>query len=274
MNERDQVQEALGGFQPEVVLVLGSGLGDVARRITVTHTIAQSQLPGVPTGNITGHRGEVLCGTMNGCRTLVLAGRLHLYEGHSLAITTRALRHVLALRPALVVLTNAAGAIQRDFRPGELMLLSDHINLCGASPLEGAHDPTLGPRFPDMSTVYSLSARQALRKAAEAQGITLKEGVYAMLRGPQYETPAEIRMLRLVGADAVGMSTVPEAIVCAAAAVPVVGISMLSNLAAGLSRTPLRHEEVLAVGARAATALGAILEAGLADAVAAVRSEP
>jgi purine-nucleoside phosphorylase len=125
-----------------------------------------------------------------------------------------------------------------------------------------------------MSTVYSLSARQALRKAAEAQGITLREGVYAMLRGPQYETPAEIRMLRLIGADAVGMSTVPEAIVCAAAGVPVLGLSMLSNLAAGLSRTPLRHEEVLAVGARAATAVGAILEAGLAEAVAAVRSEP
>lgn len=267
MDDKARVLDVLDGFRPEAVLVLGSGLGDVAGRVTNARVQPQSALPGVPAAAVSGHGGELITGTLGGRRVLVLSGRLHLYEGLSLPVVTRALRLVLGTGPRLVVLTNAAGAIQRDFRPGELMLIADHLNLSGGSPLEGAHDPDDGPRFPDMSTVWSVTARRAFRSVAEERGVSLREGVYAMLRGPQYETPAEVRMLRLLGADAVGMSTVPEAIVAAARGLPVLGISMLSNLAAGISKVPLRHEEVLAEGRKAAHVLGELLEAGLARAV-------
>lgn len=267
MDDKTRVREVLGGFQPEAVLVLGSGLGAVASRVQDACVQPQAALPGVPVAAVSGHGGEILCGTLGGRRVLVLSGRLHLYEGHNLGVVTRALRHVLTTGPRLVILTNAAGAIQREFRPGELMLIADHLNLSGGSPLEGAHDPADGPRFPDMSNVWSVAARRAFRSVADERGVTLREGVYAMLRGPQYETPAEVRMLRLLGADAVGMSTVPEAIVTAARGIPVLGISMLSNLAAGISRVPLRHEEVLAEGQKAAHVLGMLLETGLARAI-------
>ncbi|MSR74414.1 MAG: purine-nucleoside phosphorylase [Planctomycetes bacterium] len=264
--------EILGDFQPEAVFVLGSGLGALAERVEQAQRRPATLIPGVPGSSIVGHSGELLWGTLAGVRVAVLSGRTHVYEGHSMQSVVRAVRVLLCTGPRLLVLTNAAGAIQRDMKPGELMLLADHLNLSGASPLEGPHDAAHGERFPDMSRVYPAAVRNAVRTVADARGLRLREGVYAMLRGPQYETPAEVRMLRILGADAVGMSTVPEAIVASQMGVPVLGVSMLTNLAAGVSRTPLSHAEVLECARVAGQTLADLLSASLPAALAATRS--
>jgi purine-nucleoside phosphorylase len=190
----------------------------------------------------------------------MLKGRLHTYEGHALPVAGLPARILCALGIRVLVVTNAAGGIDPSFLPGDLMLVRDHINLLGGSPLEGVHVEEWGPRFPDMSRVYPGPLRDTARTVAESMGIALREGVYAAVRGPQYETPAEVRMLGILGADAVGMSTVPESIVAAQMGVGVLGISLIANAAAGLSPEPLKHEEVLEIAGRAGERLGGLIE--------------
>ena len=213
---------------PRVAIVLGSGLGGVAGAVEGSAKVPLHSLPGHPAPTVEGHRGVLLLGRLAGVPVAILEGRLHGYEGHSLGVVTLALRMVLRLGVRTLVLTNAAGGINRDFRPGDLMLITDHLNLLGRSPLEGANVPGWGPRFPDMTATYPIPLRAIVRQHAEAAGIDLRQGVYACLAGPQYETPAEVRMLRILGADAVGMSTVPEAIVASHMGIPVLGISMIA----------------------------------------------
>ncbi len=273
MNDLKSVAvSVLRAFRPEAVLVLGSGLGALAERVQQAVRRPATDIPGVAAASIAGHTGELICGTLAGVRVALLSGRTHVYEGHALQTVVRAVRVLLAVQPKLLVLTNAAGSIQRDMKPGDLMLIADHLNLSGGSPLEGPHTADCGERFPDMSRIYPAAVRNCVRRVADARGLLLREGVYAMLRGPQYETPAEVRMLRILGADAVGMSTVPEAIVAAQMRIPVLGISMLTNLAAGVSRLPLSHKEVLECGLVAGNTLADLIEHSLRDAVTATEA--
>ena len=207
-----------------------------------------------------GHEGRLVVGTLRGRTVAALSGRCHAYEGHSLQTVTFAVRVMGLLGVTVLVLTNAAGAINMAFTPGTLMTIDDHLNLMGANPLEGPNDDRFGPRFPDMSQVYSARLRGVADRAAEAAGLTLVHGVYAALRGPSYETPAEIRYLRAIGADAVGMSTVPEAIVARHMGIEVLGLSCISNMAAGVLPQPLEHAEVVATTSQARGRLGALLE--------------
>lgn len=255
---------ALGIRPPAAALILGSGLGHVADAVEGAVRLPASAIPGYPRSTVEGHEGTFVFGSLGGTPVAVLKGRIHGYEGHAAPVTGLPARILCALRPESLILTNAAGGVNRDFRPGDLMLVSDHLNLTGRSPLEGPNLDALGPRFPDMTAVYPAALRNKAREQAVALGLELRQGVYAQLPGPQYETPAEIRMLRILGADAVGMSTVPEAIVAAHMKVPVLGISLISNLAAGMSGQPLSHAEVLAAAESAGRRLGELLVSLLA----------
>jgi purine-nucleoside phosphorylase len=245
--------------RPAVALILGSGLGPLAEEVTGTTCIATRDLELFPGSTVAGHEGTLLVGRLAGVEVAVLKGRIHGYEGHPPATLGLPARLLLRLGARALVLTNAAGGIDPGFAAGDLMLISDHLGLGGRSPLEGPNLEAFGPRFPDMSAVYPEPLRALVRQVARELGITLREGVYAMMPGPQYETPAEVRMLRTLGADAVGMSTVPEAIVAAHMGVPVVGISLISNLAAGLGTASLSHDEVLEAAAEAGSRLTALL---------------
>ena len=236
--------------EPRVGVVLGSGLGAFADRITDAVTMPYAELPNFAESGVAGHRGELIVGRVAGVTVAVMAGRVHYYEGHSMERVTFPMRVLAGLGVSTVIITNAAGGTNPDYAPGDFMVIRDHINLTGQNPLRGPNDDRLGPRFPDMSEAYSRRGREALRRAASKVGVNLREGVYAGLAGPSYETPAEITMLRTLGADAVGMSTVAEVIVAAHAGLEVVGVSVITNRAAGLSATPLSHDEVKEVGAR------------------------
>jgi purine-nucleoside phosphorylase len=251
--------------RPHVALVLGSGLGHVADAVRNPVCLPAGDIPAYPKSTVEGHEGAFVFGRLNGVPVAVLKGRIHLYEGHSPQIAALPARILCALRPALLILTNAAGGLNRDFKAGDLMLITDHLNLTGRSPLEGPNIDPWGPRFPDLTAVYPAAPRNVLHRQAGKLGLELRQGIYACLPGPQYETPAEIRMLRILGADAVGMSTVPEAIVAAHMKVPVLGISLISNLAAGLSGTPLSHDEVLAAAETTGETLGQLLVRALPD---------
>jgi inosine/guanosine/xanthosine phosphorylase family protein len=250
---------AAPGRRPKVGLVLGSGLGALADCAEEAVAIPTRSIPGHPRTTVAGHEGMIVLGRLGGVEVVVQKGRLHSYEGHAAPWLGLPVRIFGLMGCRLVVLTNAAGGIQREFRPGDLMLITDHINLLRRSPLEGANADELGPRFPDQSSVYPADLRNLLREAAQELGIELRSGIYAALPGPEYETPAEVRMLRILGADAVGMSTVPEATTAAHMGLPVLGISMIANAAAGLSPRPLAHEEVLAAAAAAGASLGRLL---------------
>ncbi|CAA9322860.1 MAG: Purine nucleoside phosphorylase, partial [uncultured Gemmatimonadaceae bacterium] len=225
-------------------LILGSGLGGLADRITDAVRVPFAAVPGFPPATVAGHRGELLVGALAGRPVVALAGRFHLYEGHDAALAGFPVRVLHALGARTLFVSNAAGGIRRTFRAGDLMLIADHINLTGRNPLLGAVEPG-DERFPDMSEPYSRSLAAALRAAALAAGVPLQEGVYAGLLGPTYETLAEVRMLDRLGADAVGMSTVPEVIVARALGMQVAGVSCITNLAAGISAERLSHAEVL-----------------------------
>ena len=233
------------GTVPELAVILGSGLGDVATSLTDAITVPYVELPNWPMSTVVGHPGRLVIGTCGGRRVAALAGRVHAYEGYSLDAVAFATRVMARLGVTRVVLTNAAGGVNAGFSRGTLMIIDDHINLLGANPLAGPHDDRLGPRFPDMTEVYSAKLRLIGDEAAAAKGLSVAHGVYAAVPGPSYETPAEIRYLRAIGADAVGMSTVPEAIVARQMGLDVLGLSCITNMAAGVRSTPLSHDDVL-----------------------------
>ena len=257
MHDATRVIASRTSIRPEIGIVLGSGLGAFADSLLHATRIRYSELPGFPVSTAVGHAGELVIGTLgaNGMRAVdvaVMSGRFHLYEGYSAQQVTGGIRlfHTLGIRR--VVLTNAAGGINPEYAKGALVLISDHINLQGANPLIGENDSNVGPRFPDMTEAYSLELRQLAHESADALGITVHEGVYAAMLGPSYETPAEIRFLKTIGADLVGMSTVAETIAANHLGMQVLGISCVTNLAAGLSGEKLDHAEVLAIGQRVA----------------------
>lgn len=231
-------------MRPEIGLVLGSGLGDYADTLQDAVKIPYSQIPNFPVPSIPGHTGALVFGRKEGREVVVMQGRIHYYEGLPQQQITLPIRVLAALGIKTLVLTNACGGVNLSFNPGELMLISDHINLSGANPLIGPNLDAFGPRFPDMSDLYTASLRRAIQEKAEAAGMELREGVYAMYSGPNYETPAEIRMFRILGADTVGMSTVPEALVAGHCGMQVVGISCITNMAAGVLPVKLSHAEV------------------------------
>ena len=241
-------------FRPQWGLVLGSGLGGFAERMKVEAVVRYSEIAGLPQSLVAGHAGEFVFGTLAGVPVVAARGRAHLYEGRTASEVTAHVRWMAERGIRRLVLTNAAGTCNAAFAPGGWMMLSDHLNLTGTSPLLG------GPGFFDMSEVYSAPLRAHFSSAAKARGMMLHEGVYAGLLGPQYETPAEVRMLQKLGTDAVGMSTVLEAIQAHALGLEVAGFSCLTNWAAGLNAVPLAHSEVMATGARAAATLADLLE--------------
>ena len=254
----DVVARRIGSLQPRVAIVLGSGLGSVADAVQSAIRIPQSAIPGFPKPAAPGHKGELVAGTLEGVPVLVLSGRFHLYEGHSPQVAALPVRVFARLGIRTLVVTNAAGGIRLMFRPPTLMLIADHINLMFRNPLEGPIEEG-EQRFPDMSDPYDRDLRALAREVALQEKIALEEGVYAALLGPSYETPAEIRMLQRLGADAVGMSTVPEVIVARARGIRCLGFSSITNVAAGLSAAPLSHEEVLAAGTQVAGQLATLI---------------
>lgn len=247
------VRRHVGVERPVAGLVLGSGLGGLADRIEDARAVAYDALPGFARPAVPGHAGRLIAGRLAGRPVLALAGRFHVYEGHSAAMAAFPVRVLHALGAPVLLLSNAAGGIRRTMRPGDLMIIRDHVNLTGHNPLVGPVVPG-DERFPDMSDPWDPGLRRLLAAAATAAAIPVTEGVYAGLTGPSYETPAEVRMLETLGADAVGMSTVHEVIVARAIGMRVAGVSCITNLAAGLSDQPVSHAEVLEVTRRAAAA--------------------
>jgi purine-nucleoside phosphorylase len=255
----EATRQKLGRRRPTIAVVLGSGLGFFTNRIQDAVKIPYRDIPGFPEPTIMGHGGELVAGTVGGKEIIAQSGRFHLYEGHDAATAVRAVRTLAQLGVRTLLLTNAAGGIRRTFAQGRLMLIADHINLTFRSPLIGPVLPG-EERFPDMSDPYDSSLRALAREVAREQRVELSEGVYAQLLGPSFETPAEIRMLERLGADAVGMSTVVEVIAARARGVRCLGFSVVTNLAAGLSPAKLNHEEVMETAGRVTGSLGALIE--------------
>lgn len=264
-SEYDRVQEAAEVIRtrlretPRLALVLGSGLGALAESVEQAVSVAYRDIPHLPVSTAPGHAGQLVAGRLADQPVVVLSGRVHLYEGYSAEQVVFPLRVMHALGAQALVLTNAAGGVNTAFHPGTLMLITDHINLTGRNPLVGPHDAHFGPRFPDMSEVYSLRLRQLARQVAEQRDIPLAEGVYLGLLGPSYETPAEIRLARLLGADAVGMSTVMEAIAANHLGMEVLGLSCVTNMAAGILPQRLSEAEVIETAGRVRREFGALV---------------
>ena len=235
---------------PQMALILGSGLGDFAHTLEEATVISFSDIPGFPVPTVEGHAGAFVIGKHKGKTVAALSGRVHYYEGLSQREITIPVRVLAKLGVKTVLLTNAAGGINLEFSSGALMLIRDHINFSGNNPLIGKNLEDFGPRFPDMTDLYTKQLRETLKSVTQKEGIHLEEGVYAMYSGPSYETPAEIHMLRGFGADAVGMSTVPEAIAARHSGMQVIGISCITNMAAGVLDQPLSHEEVVETALR------------------------
>lgn len=230
---------------PEIGLILGSGLGVLAGKIEDPVILPYQDIPEFPVSTVEGHAGQLVIGELNGKKVVVMQGRFHFYEGYSMDQVTFPVRVMKLLGVKTLVVTNAAGSVNESFKPGDLMLITDHINFMGTNPLIGANEACFGVRFPDMSDAYSKEFRNLAKQVAIRQGLDLKEGVYVGNTGPTYETPAEVRMARVVGGDAVGMSTVPEVIVARHCGIKVLGISCLTNMAAGILDQPLSHDEVI-----------------------------
>jgi purine-nucleoside phosphorylase len=266
MSYFDEVSEAATylrgalGVVPELAVVLGSGLGEFANRVTAAKTVAYTDIPHWPPSGVVGHAGKLVAGGLGGRRIAVLAGRAHFYEGHALTRSTFGIRVLGMLGVKTVILTNAAGGINTSFESGALMVIDDHINLFGTNPLMGPNDERFGPRFPDMTEAYSKRLRGVADRVAVTRGVKVAHGIYVGLHGPSYETPAEIRYLRSIGADAVGMSTVPETIVARHMGMEVLAISCITNMAAGVLDRPLDHNEVMATAARVKDQFIALLE--------------
>jgi purine-nucleoside phosphorylase len=271
MSYYDEVKEAADVVRsrvrelPSTAIVLGSGLGDFAGTLVDATSIPYPELPHWPASAVIGHEGRLVVGAVHGRRVAALSGRCHLYEGYDIQRVTFAVRVLGVLGVRTLILTNAAGGINTSFAAGALMIIDDHINLTGSNPLVGANDERFGPRFPDMTKVYSQRLRGIADQAGASSGSTLPHGVYAALLGPSYETPAEIRYLRTIGVDAVGMSTVPEAIAARHMGIEVLGISCISNMAAGVLPQPLSHADVLETTRRVRGQFIALLEAVIAQ---------
>lgn len=232
-------------IKPEIGLILGSGLGDLAENIKNKVEIKYSDIPNFPVSTVKGHDGKLIIGELEGKDVIAMKGRFHYYEGYSQADTTIPVRVMKMMGVKNIIVTNAAGGVNKDFNAGDLMIIKDHINLSGSNPLIGKNDDRIGPRFPDMSDAYSKDKRKLVKDCAKELGINIKEGVYVYLSGPNYETPAEIKMLQILGGDAVGMSTVPEVLTAVHCGICVIGISCITNMAAGISQNKLNHEEVI-----------------------------
>lgn len=240
----DYIQTYTDDFKPEIGIVLGSGLGDLADTYC-EFSIPYDKIPGFAKSTVEGHKGQLVFAQINKRNVVMMQGRNHFYEGHSMQDVTYPIKVMKKLGVKTVIITNAAGAINKSFRPGDLMVITDHINLMGTNPLIGPNDPDLGVRFPDMSEVYNKNLIKIVDAAGRLLKIDLKHGVYVATTGPSYETPAEIKMARFMGGDAAGMSTVPEAIVANYCGMKVIGISCISNFATGISSKKLSHEEVI-----------------------------
>ncbi|WP_105616014.1 purine-nucleoside phosphorylase [Vallitalea okinawensis] len=236
--------------EPGIGMILGSGLGDLADEIDNATLIDYSNIPHFPVSTVEGHAGRFVIGEFEGKQVIAMQGRFHFYEGYHMNEVTFAVRVMKLLGVEKLLVTNAAGAVNRNFKPGNLMLISDHLNFMGTNPLMGHNLKEFGVRFPDMSDAYSKDLREKVKTVASTNGIEVVEGVYCGYSGPSYETPAEIRMFRTLGADAVGMSTVPEVIVAVHSGIKVLGISCLTNMAAGILDQPLSHEEVTETATR------------------------
>ncbi len=249
--------------EPRLGIILGSGLGRFAQNIPDAAVVPYTRIRNFPPARVEGHAGELFFGNLEGVRIAVLSGRVHFYEGHGIEAVTLPTRTLALLGIRALIVTNAAGAIREDLSPGDLMAVEDHINLMGVNPLTGPWDPRLGPRYPDMSAAYDPGVRSALHQAADQVKVTLKDGVYAGVSGPSYETPAEIRMLRSLGAHAVGMSTVPEVIVANQMGIKVGGVSCISNKAAGIAKHRLSHQEVMEETSRASERFIKLLTAAI-----------
>jgi purine-nucleoside phosphorylase len=264
----DQVQSAAQLIRsksrgiPAAAVVLGSGLGGFVSSLDGATSIRYEDIANWPVSNVIGHEGRVVIGEVGGRAIAALSGRAHFYEGHDLRTVTFATRVLGILGVKTLILTNAAGGINTGFVPGDLMVIDDHINLLGSSPLAGPNDDRFGVRFPDLTNVYSPRLRRLADETAAAQGLTLRHGVYVACHGPSYETPAEVRYLRTIGADAVGMSTVPEAIVARHMGIEVLGLSCITNFAAGVQ--PLNHDEVLETAKRVRETFIALLKGVIA----------
>ncbi|HEY4238481.1 MAG TPA: purine-nucleoside phosphorylase [Kofleriaceae bacterium] len=229
---------------PQVGLILGSGLGAFADGLEDAKAIDYSELPGFPASHVVGHKGRLVIGTRKGARCVAMQGRVHMYEGHPAQTVAFPARVLVALGAKVIIVTNAAGGLNPTWQPGTLMLIRDHIDMLRDHPLRGPNDDRLGPRFPDMTTAYAPELRELVRGVAKSAGIALQEGVYVAMPGPTYETPAEVKMLQTLGADATGMSTVPEVIVARHMGARCIGVSCITNQAAGITGQPLSHDEV------------------------------
>lgn len=268
-------ERGLGAVTPQVGLVLGSGLGGYADKLgelpdgTPPRAFDYADLPGFPRSHVAGHRGRLVIGARAGACCVAMQGRVHTYEGHSAAAVAFPARVLIALGAKVLLITNAAGGLNAAWPPGTLMLIRDHIDQLRDHALRGPNDDRLGPRFPDMTKAYAPELRALAREAAAGAGIHLEEGVYAAMPGPTYETPAEVRMLQLLGADAVGMSTVPEVCVARHMGARVIGVSCITNQAAGITGHALSHEEVTETATRVRATFEALLDAILARLIAA-----
>lgn len=253
----------LGSSTPVAGIVLGSGLGGLADRIEQPTVVPYADIPGFPTATVVGHKGALIAGTLDGRQVVALAGRFHMYEGHDARLAAFPARVMHALGARTMIVSNAAGGVRRTFRPGDIMLIRDHLNMSFRNPLIGPLEPG-DERFPDMSDPYDSELRALASAVARERGVPLEEGVYCVLLGPTYETPAEVRMVEHLGADAVGMSTVPEVIVARALGMRVLGLSCITNLACGISQQPITHAEVLETTAAAAERFESIVRGVIA----------
>ena len=261
----EALRAQLGGFRPDVLLILGSGLGFLGDAVEEAILVPYGEVPHMKRSTAPDHKGQFVFGRLSGKNVAVMQGRLHTYEGWSFADVSYPVRVMRLLGAETLIVTNAAGAVNREFNVGDIMLITDHIKLFGVSPLCGPNIDEFGPRFPDMSHVYTPALRETARRAAESLDMELREGVYMYFPGPQYETPAEVRAARTLGADAVGMSTVPEAITAAHCGMRVLGFTLCTNMAAGVLDRPLSGEEVIAAGQAAGPRFTALVKACLAQ---------
>ncbi len=259
------IESAIGRVQAPIGLILGSGLGALANEIESSRSLSYHHIPHLPMSTVPGHDGRMVVGRWHGRDIIAMAGRIHRYEGHEPSLVAFPVQLLAAMGVHTLAVTNAAGAVNPAFAPGELMLISDHLNLTSGNPLIGMNDERIGPRFPDMTVAYDAGLRRRAIEIAKGHGLALREGVYAGVLGPSYETPAEIRMLRSMGADAVGMSTVPEVIAARHVGLRVLGLSCLTNMGAGMTGGLLDHEEVKHVAGAATRSMIDLLAALVSD---------
>ena len=260
----DYIETFTDGFEPEIGIILGSGLGEIADTYR-EFVIPYSKIPGFAKSTISGHKGQLVFAQIGGKKVVMMQGRNHFYEGHSMAEITYPVKVMKKLGVKTLIITNAAGAINKSYRPGDLMVITDHINLMGSNPLIGPNDEELGTRFPDMSEIYDKDLRKIVSDTAKSLDIKLQQGVYIQLTGPNFESPAEVRMCRTLGADAVGMSTACETIAANHAGMKICGISCVANLGCGLTENPLTHKEVMEAADKAAPLFKKLIRASVVN---------